>query len=268
MANVSRLTRPRDLVRPTDGIRLTDRDRELLAFAAEHRLVLEPQLEHLAGARPGKLARRLGGLARAGYLSGGRAFDQRHYQIRSAGLAAIDSALPVPRFNPGAYKHDVGVAWLWLAAHHGTFGSLSEVLSERRLRSHDAAFDRAREPYGVRLGGLDRHGYERLHYPDLLLIDPQGRRLGLELELSPKGRERRELILGGYGADARIDHVLYLVEDHPRGRAIRRLMREAVRDRGLAERIHFQYVKPLLAQDEPQRAPQRAVSRGSAEAAR
>jgi hypothetical protein len=254
--------------RSTAGVRLTDRDRDLLAFAAEHRLVLEPQLERLVDAGHGKLAKRLGALVGAGYLCRGRAFEQRHYQIRSGGLAAIDSPLPVPRFNPAAYKHDVGLAWLWLAAQRGTFGSLSAVLSERRLRSHDAAFDRAREPYAVRLGGLDRHGNDCLHYPDLLLIDPRGRRLALELELSPKARARRELILGGYGADARFDRVLYLVEHDPRGRAIRRLMGQAVRDMGLAGRVHFQYVKPLLAHEKPSRVPARAVRRGSAEATR
>ena len=55
-------------------------------------------------------------------------------------------------------------------------------------------------------------GVRRLHYPDLLLVDPDGRRLAVELELTSKGRERRERILSGYAADRRFDGVMYVVE--------------------------------------------------------
>lgn len=166
---------PANLIGPSRGIRLTERDRTLLAFASEHRLVLECQLERLAGARRGKLLHRLDALVGARYLRVDQVFGERYYQIQSTGLAAIDSRLPTPRFKLADYKHDVGVAWLWLAARQGTFGPLRELLSERSLRSRDRALDRPDEPYGVRLGGVDRYGNERLHYPDLLLIDPRGR---------------------------------------------------------------------------------------------
>jgi hypothetical protein len=242
------------------GIRLTERDRALLTFMAEHRLVLERQLERLVGAGDGLLRGRLRALVSTGYAREGRAFDERFYQICRLGLAAIDSELPEPRFHLGGYKHDVGLAWLWLAARGGTFGPAREVLGERRLRSHDGVGERPREPYGVRLGGYDRNGRDRLHYPDLLLIDFRGRSLALELELTPKGRNARELILGGYGADSSIDRVLYLVENHPRGRAIRRLVEQSARAAGLADRVQFQFVKPIrLTRDEPdaRQAPER-----------
>jgi hypothetical protein len=253
-------------VLPGRDVRLTERDYKLLAFAAQHRLVLERQVEQLVELDRGKLRGRLRALAGEGYLRAGRVFDERYYQIRPAGLAAINSELPAPRFKLTAYKHDVGVAWLWLAAHRGTFGALRELLPERVLRSHDGAIDRAREPYGVRLGGFDRYGNERLHYPDLLLIDPDGRRLALELELTSKGRERRELILGGYGADGRIDRVLYLVEDTREGRATRRLLDGTTREMGLSERVRFQFVNPLRVL--PGQLPQgvrREVKRRAAE---
>jgi hypothetical protein len=246
------------------GLHLTARDRMLLSFVAEHRLVLERHLERLVG---GGVRSRLWELVEAGYLSAGYVFAEPYHQIRRKGLAAIDSDLPVPRFNLAAYKHDVGVAWLWLAAHGGTFGPLREVLSERVLRSHDGALDRAPEPCGVRLGGLDRYGNERLHYPDLLLIDSHGRRLALELELTPKGCVRRELILGGYAADNRIDHVHYLVEANPRGHAIKRLLESTTRQMELAERVSVQLVKPILTEaGQPPQLAHQAVGRARSEA--
>jgi hypothetical protein len=224
------------------AIRLTERDHGILAFAAEHRLVLERQLQRLAGTG---VSARTRALVQAGYLKWGCVFGEPHYQIRPSGLAAIDSSLPAPRFKLTAYKHDVGLAWLWLAAQRGTFGRLRQVLGERRLRSADGVSERPLEPCAVRLGGLDRYGKERLHYPDLLLIDRQDRRLALELELTPKGRERRELILGGYGTDERIDRVLYLVEDDLRGRRIGRLVESSAHEMGIADLVRIQLIKPL-----------------------
>lgn len=232
------------------GVRLTERDRRLLAFAADHRLVLERQLERLAGT---KLGGRLRVLADHEYLSRGRVFAERYYQIRPKGLAAVGSKLPAPRFNLTGYKHDVGVAWLWLAARGGTFGPVDEVLSERVMRSHDGALECVGDPFGVRLGGVGRRGNARLHYPDLLVVSPEGGRLALELELTAKGRERRELILGGYGADRRIDRVLYLVEDDPRGRSTGRLVKTAAREMGLSDRVLLQLVKPLRVTGPPVR---------------
>lgn len=250
--------------------RPTERDPSILAFAAEHRLVLERQVERLLGVGPGNARRRLKQLVAGGYLTSDRVFSDRMFQIRPRGLTAIGSSLPAPRFNLGAYRHDVGLGWLWLMSHEGAFGPLHEVLSERRLRSHDGALDRAGEPYGVRLGGRDSRGNERLHYPDLLLIDRHGRRLALELELTPKGGGRREAILGGYGTDTGIDRVLYLVEEQPAGRAIKRTLEGTAHGMGVSDRVRFQLVRPLGSGVEGRgEAPQRALpSRRAAEATR
>jgi hypothetical protein len=261
---VARIPEP---ARPTGSVRLAERDCRILAFAAEHRLVLERQLERLVDVGPVTLRSRLRALVGAELLRAEQVFGERHYQIRPAGLAAIDSKLPPPKFKFPTYKHDVGVAWLWLAAHRGRFGPVHEVLAERVLRSHDGAIDHAREPYGVRLGGFDRYGNEPLHYPDLLLIDPYQRRLALELELTSKGRGRRERILAGYGADGRIDRVLYVVEDAREGRATRRLLEGMTREMGLSDRVRFQFIKPLRVS--PRESPEvarRAVKREAAEA--
>ena len=240
---------------PTLGSRLTVRDRQILAFLAEHRLVLERQVERLLGASPGELASRMRQLAAGGYLSyqPGFGVDLRWCQIRRRGLLAVGSHLPTPRRSLAGYRHDVGVAWLWLAARSGTFGTLREVLSERWLRSRDGAgqsrgeHSERNESYAVRLGGRDGHGNQRLHYPDLLLIDPADRWIALELELTPKGLSRREQILGGYGADGRIAAVLYLVEDSAAGRSIGRALHASTQTMNLADLIHVQFVTPIVA---------------------
>lgn len=226
-------------------MRITERDRVLLTFAAEHRVVLAPQLHALVG---GAVRGRVTGLVREGLLRHRPVHEPpgRCYSILRAGLAAIDSDLPVPRFSPHDYRHDVGLAWLWIAARGGGLGPLGDVVSERRMRSVDAAqahaarlHGAAMEPFGVRLGGVGPGGRERLHYPDLLLIGPDGRRIAVELELTPKARTRRERILAGYGADRRLDGVLYLVDRRSVGQAIGRSAARL----GLGDRVRVQAVR-------------------------
>jgi len=231
--------------RARGGVRLTDRDHELLAFVAEHRLVLTSHVQTLLGTSATAASTRLRALAGGGFVSYRRVFHGQpaFCQIRRKGLAAITSDLPPPRLDLACYKHDVGAAWLWLAAHNGTFGLLREVVGERRLRSCDGAVGRQAEPYGVRLGGVGPHGRPRLHYPDLLLITPEGRRIAVELELSPKGRTRREKILAGYASDSRIDAVLYLTED----RSIARSIEGSARRLGIAALVHVQPVRYTVA---------------------
>lgn len=250
-------------------VRLTERDHEILAFAAEHRIVLERQVEQLLGIGRRAARRRLAALVDNRYLTSDVLFSERYLQIQAPGLAAIGSTLPTPRLELGACKHDIGLAWLWLGARMGRFGPLEELVSERRMRSHDGAVDRPDDPYGVRLGGHDRYGSEVLHYPDLLLVDSHGRRLALELELSSKGRARRELILGGYARDRRIEHVLYLVEDHRAGYPVKRAIERTVHEMGLSGRVGFQLVKPFwTARDGRSRAGQQLAVRQPVEAAR
>lgn len=222
-------------------VRLTERDRELLAFVAEHRLVLGDHLASALGISGSAASGRLRALAKAGYLSSERIFDRQPacHQITRSGLAAIGSELPPPGFDLSCYRHDVGAGWLWLAASAGKLGPVRELVSERRMRSSDARPDRTEDPFGVRLGGVGRGGAERLHYPDLLLIAPGGQRLAVELERSPKGRARREKILAGYAADARIGAVLYLVEERAIGRAIQ----ASARRLGISDLVHVQQVR-------------------------
>jgi hypothetical protein len=221
---------------------VTERDRVLLAFAAEHRFVLAGQIAALLGVSEPAAAGRMRTLGAGGYLSRERRLhgEPPSYQVTGAGLRAAGSDLPRPRkLDLACYRHDAGLGWLMLAAHKERFGPLRELISERRMRSHDGGADRAQPRFGVRLGGVGPGGRDRLHYPDLVIVTADGRRVAFELELSTKTPRRREGILAAYGADRRIDAVVYLVERQSAGRAI---SRSAAR-LGISSRIQVQNVR-------------------------
>ncbi len=251
-------------------MRITERDREVLAFVADHRLVLAAHVGALLGVSEGAAHARLYRLARADLLSQRTEFHQQPacYQITRKGLAAIGSELRKPRgIDLRCYAHDVGIAWVWLRAQAGAFGELREALSERQMRSRDARPDREAEPLAVRLGGFGAGGRERLHYPDLLLHMADGHRVGVELELSGKGRARRERILSGYAADARIDAVLYLV----RRPAVARQLRASASRLGISSLVHMQSVSwgaSLKALDHGAATPRVRAAQSRGEAAR
>jgi hypothetical protein len=199
-------------------------DLRLLAFAAEHRLVLAAHAQAMLGISARAAARRLRVLAQSGYLRSDRQLAGRGwYQIDRDGLAATGSSLSRPRdVDLASYEHDIGLAWLWLAADRGALGATRAIVSERHMRSADRRAERFSVPYGVRVPGAGARGGERRHYPDLLLETASGHRVAVELELSSKSPRRREEILGGYAIDARFDAVLYLVDRPDVGRAIER----------------------------------------------
>jgi hypothetical protein len=211
--------------RAARAVQITDTDRGLLRFAAEHRFVIAAQVAALLGVSEAAAASRLRRLGASGHV---RRRKELHrgpawHQITAAGLRAVDSDLPAPRgFDLATHRHDAGLGWLMLAAQAGRFGPLQRVISERRMRSHDGRAQERAQRYGVRLGGVGPGGRDRLHYPDLVLVTRSGHRVAFELELSTKEPARREGILAGYAADRRIDAVVYLVEHKSVGRAIER----------------------------------------------
>jgi hypothetical protein len=231
------------------GYRLTERDVELLEFVSEHRLVLSTHVAVLLGTSAAAATTRLNKLANAGLLKSQLLLprEPRSYQITKNALAVVRSPLPTPRLDARAHEHDVGVAWLWLAARGGAFGPVEQILGERRLRSNDGSREPGAEPLGVRLGGFGAHGGEKLHYPDLILRTADGRRIALELELTPKTRTRLETILIGYGADPRFAGVIYLVERL----AVARPVQAAARRLGIADLVHIQRVGSNASQKAP-----------------
>ncbi len=222
-----------------------------------HRLVNAGHVGALLGLTMKRAGDVLTRLAGGGYVERQTVFDQQPacYRIKPKGLAVIGSHLPPPGVDLRSYEHDVGVAWLWLAAHDGIFGPPHEVFAERELRSHDEAPDRVDPPLAVKLGGFGPGGRERLHYPDLVVDRQDGRRVAVELELTSKGRTRLEGILAGYGADPRIDTVLYLVPNRTIGKAVL----AAAERVGIAGLVQVQFVRDE-SRAEP-RAAGRALER-------
>lgn len=218
--------------------RLTGRDLRLLAFLAEHRLVLAAHAQAFLEISAAATQTRLRALAGAGYLRQRTLFHGQPgcWQITGRGLAAIGSGYSRPVIDLRCYAHDVGVAWLWLAARQGSFGSMREVLAERRLRSEDARAGSGHELWGVHLGGYGPGGRPRVHYPDVLLVGAEGQRIALELELSAKGSTRLQRILGGYAVDGRVGAVVYLVQHAATARALDR----AVQRTGVRDLVHIQ----------------------------
>jgi hypothetical protein len=206
-------------------VHITDADRALLRFAAEHRFVIAAQIAALLGVTASAAEARLRRLGTGGHA---RRHKELHrgptwHQISAAGLRAAGSDLPAPRgFDLATHRHDAGLGWLMLAARAGRFGPPAGIVSERRMRSHDGRTEARSGRYGVYLGGAGPAGRDRLHYPDLVLLTQSGHRVAFELELSTKEAARREGILAGYAADRRIDAVVYLVERASVGRAIER----------------------------------------------
>src|SRR5205807_2607122 len=154
--------------------------------------------------------RRLRALSQAGLISERRVLHRQPaaYLITERGLRTIASPLQAHGLNLQGYVHDLGAAWLWLAARDGAFGAVREVLSERQLRSRDGlprpdGAAMPREHSGIRQFAFGPRGGERLHYPDLVLQTTSGWRVAIELELSVKSSARLEGILAAYGADPR-----------------------------------------------------------------
>ncbi len=247
------------------AVQITDTDRALLGFAAEHRFVIAGQVAALLGVSEAAAEARLRRLGTGGHLRRHRELHRgpTWHQITRAGLRAVGSDLPAPRgFDLATHRHDAGLGWLMLTARAGRFGPLERIISERRMRSHDGRTNDAAQRYGVRLGGVGPGGRDRLHYPDLVVVTQTGHRVAFELELSTKGVARREGILAGYAADRRIDAVVYLVEHASVGRAIER----SASRMGISDLVRVQRVSMAASGTGPSgaRAAQRAGARTQA----
>jgi hypothetical protein len=228
-----------------DRVQITDRDRRILSFCAEHRFVLAAQVALLEGIGLDAARQRLRALTRAGYLTSERRYvaEPHAYAVTRAGRGAAGSDLAQPRkLDPALYAHDVGVTWLTAAAHRGLFGELSQVVSERRMRSEDGRGERDPATHGVRYIGSgsgwagNGRSSDRLHYPDLTIVTASGQRVAFELELQLKGATRRERILSAYAGDPRFDAVVYLVATHKD----RRTLEASARRAGLEDRLYVQ----------------------------
>lgn len=253
---------------------IAEDDIHVLEFLAEHRVALGSQVQALLGCAASTASRRLSNLAEAGLLVREQVFAGHPAAcwITGRGLALLESRLPTPHLDLKGYRHDVGLAWLWLAAQNGAFGRLDGVVSERAMRSADRRVKGldsdgpasggpfAGERYGIGVAAAGPRGGLALHYPDLLLETATGHRVAIELELTAKAPRRLDRIMLGYAADARVDGVLYLCPT----RAIGLRVQAAARRAGISERVQVQLLGPgsPAGAPEPGRLRERRMTRG------
>jgi len=232
------------IMTPATDFSLTAADLSVLGPLAEHRILIVPQVAALLGVSERTAVRRLKRLDDAGLVLHRQIFAGAPHaaRITSPGLRAVGSELKAPSVNLNEYRHDVGVAWLWLAARAGSFGELTGMTSDRRMQAVDAAAVSAggRAQWGVGVGMFGYHGTPQHHYPDLLLELASGHRAAVELELTSKSVRRMSRIMLAYASDARIDQVLYLVGNQ----RIAQRVTESARRAGIGDRVHVQLLAP------------------------
>lgn len=252
---------------------LRPEDQELLELLAEQPLLLLEHFQSHFRLSATEAGARVGALEEAGLVRRDRASVSGpwSFRITSRGLAAIGSGLPAPAFDPRRCRHDVGAAWIWLAAKAGTFRTLQQLLSERVMRHHDQTLAKARlDASGAqhsRAGGGDEGRFgvsvgggvgRTLVYPDLMLVVKRGRCPVVFTRVVASILEL-EAVLAGYGADPRIFAVLYLVSDPMVGVSIGSAAERLWLDEFV--RIQLAVLAPACIAAE---ACQRAASTGSA----
>ena len=174
------------------------RDAEvLLAFAAEHRLVLAAQVAVLLGSRRNPRPSAAAAHWRSGGFRAARALFHRQpgcHLITRRGLAAIEHRLPPAATGPAPLPPRRRA---WLAVAGGAGGRVREL---RRLISPSARCARTTLPLTARprrCGGVGsaasgQRAGAAPHYPDLLLDLADGHRVAVELELTARGGRPRE----------------------------------------------------------------------------
>ncbi len=239
---------------------MSDVDRRILGYMACHPLVLVSHVRALLGVQEREVTERLDALVAAGLVRNGpRLRHQRAgYQITAGGLREIGSELAVPRLDLRGYWQGIGVAWLSVAAHQGQFGEVDRVFCEREMRVADDRSAAAGQPvdpgcspvrskaaeasFAIRLDGAVSDPQAPVHYPDVVLVLPQGR-VAVELQLSPVSAGSLETMLIAYARKSSIAVVLYLVQDGAVGDAVQ----AAAARLGLARLVHVQRFRLDLA---------------------
>jgi len=198
------------------------------------------QLALLQGVTPPTMRARVRRLVRRGLVQ----VDDRYARapagvlITGAGLRQIGSSLSPPTANDSQLRHDIGVGWVWVAARRGAFGEISELVSERRMRSSDARREPLRAP-GERYGiGVETAGPANSHFADMLIRTRGGRAIAVEVELHAKGAWRLDRVMHAYAGDPRISDVLYLVPSRHLGDPVFAAAERA----GIADRVHVQLI--------------------------
>jgi hypothetical protein len=200
---------------------MDDLERDLLRFAAAHRLICGDQVAVLAGGEEhDDIALTARGLVRRGLLSRVRLAPTRPdcLMITETGLAAIDSPLPVPVWEMRGLREALAAGWVWVRAQDGRFTGLTGVVSHREMILHDSqltgdssAAGGAARPYGIRLAGRRPADGSGLHHPAVLLEFFDG---WAAVEFALGGATPRGLaaLLTAYGLDDRYGRIVFMVD--------------------------------------------------------
>ena len=201
---------------PRRGLAQQRRTSSRMAFVAAQRLITAAHAQALLGCPAGLLTRLRALCARAPerepvHFTAGRGASAHRRPDAADGIAAGAGSTCAPIEHEARRRVAVaGGGRRRFGPVRGGARRAADALA-RRAAANGGAPAR-RQARRSRAGD----GRERLHYPDLLLITPRGApdRAGARAVLE-RTRTRREKILAGYAADARIDAVLYLVKDRP-----------------------------------------------------
>jgi hypothetical protein len=199
---------------------MDDRERDLLRFAAAHRLVSGDQVAVLAvGEDQNDSAARARRLVEQGLLSRVRLAPTGpdYLLISDAGLAAIESPLPVPVWEMRRMREALAAGWVWVRAQDGRFTGLTGVVSHREMVFHDSQLTGENgtrgpaRPRGIWIPGRRPADGSGLHHPAVLLEFVDGW-AAVEFALGGASPHGLAALLTAYGIDDRYGRIVFLVE--------------------------------------------------------
>lgn len=188
------------------GLRITSRDLEIISWLGRVRFASREQVARRFGLGRSQCFHRLAQLRKAGFL------DERALIVGPVpsivfatrrGLTAAGSPLSAADLDGRSFRHDSALVDLTIDHEQGG----ARVLTDRELRSLARRPDAEPERYAV--SALGPNARRRQHFPDLI-VEADGRRLAVELEVAEKTISRLRAILSAYRSARQIDSVLYL----------------------------------------------------------
>lgn len=198
---------------------MDDQEVALLRFVASHGLVLAAQIRAFLGWDEATERRATGGLVERGLLRRVRLLPPTELFAVTPAACAVAG---MPALSPEGVvergvRRAVGAVWLWIRARDGRLPD-ARVLSAREQLAHDLtapgdghSASGSTGRYGIRVGGLPAGTETGLHYPDVLLVFPDGR-AAAHLQLTAPLGSGLLARLRAYGADERFAQVVFLVE--------------------------------------------------------
>lgn len=208
--------------------RTTARDLEILRWLCRVRFATLEQLARRFSMGRSQSFHRIGHLVDEGFLL-------RHPQlfgigpaillVTPRGVAASRSKLGAPEVDARQLDHDVEL--VELVIDHELQGE--RVFTERQLRKLATRPDADKGRYALELGSGEGR---RLHFPDLI-VEADGCRTAIELEISEKTKRRLREILRNYGRSKLIDSVAYLCPEEVVATRVNSIAREL----GLSDRV-------------------------------